>query len=242
MTWDDSPGANVISKCTLWLRGLLPLWVLRHLLSIINSLVVTYNVRLKTNRGALVLPPPDVFIRSFLYLFYTLIKLYYTKALSDQALSLAPDLILLLQKPGMPVSFVAQQQPFNLFAVQETFKRLLQHHSSKAWILLHSAFFIVQLSHPYMTIGKNIALTKRTFVGKVISLLFNMLSRLIITFLPRSKCLLISWLQSSLVAQMVKRLPTMWETWVRSLGWEDPLEKGKATHSRILAWRIPWAV
>ena len=192
MTWDDSPGANVISKCTLWLRGLLPLWVLRHLLSIINSLVVTYNVRLKTNRGALVLPPSDVFIRSFLYLFYTLIKLYYTKALSDQALSLAPDLILLLQKPGMPVSFVAQQQPFNLFAVQETFKSLLQHHSSKASVLQCSAFFIVQLSHPYVTTGKTIALARQTFVGKVMSLLFNMLSRLIIALLPRSKCLLIS--------------------------------------------------
>ena len=84
----------------------------------------------------------------------------------------------------------------DLFAVQGTFKSLLQHHSSKASILQHSAFFIVQLSHPYMTTGKNLALTRRTFVGKVMSLLFNMLSRLIITFLPRSKCLLISWLQS----------------------------------------------
>ena len=84
----------------------------------------------------------------------------------------------------------------DLLAVQETFKRLLQHHSSKAWILLHSAFFIVQLSHPYMTTGKTIALTRRTFVGKVMSLVFNMLCRLIITFLPRSKHLLISWLQS----------------------------------------------
>ena len=72
----------------------------------------------------------------------------------------------------------------------------LQHHSSKASILLHSAFFIVQLSHPYRTTGKTIALTRQTFVGKVMSLLFNMLSRLVITFLPRSKCLLISWLQS----------------------------------------------
>ena len=81
-------------------------------------------------------------------------------------------------------------------AVQGTLKSLLQHHSSKASILLHSAFFIVQLSHPYMTTGKNIALTRWTFVGKVMSLLFNMLSRLVITFLPRSKRLLISWLQS----------------------------------------------
>ena len=75
-------------------------------------------------------------------------------------------------------------------------KSLLQHHSSKASILRRSAFFTVQLSHPYMTTGKTIALTRQTFVGKLISLLFNMLSRLVITFLPRSKCLLISWLQS----------------------------------------------
>ena len=79
----------------------------------------------------------------------------------------------------------------DLLAVQGTLKCLLQHHSSKASILLCSAFFIVQLSHPYMTTGKTIALTRRTFVGKVMSLLFNMLSRLIITFLPRSKLLLI---------------------------------------------------
>ena len=84
----------------------------------------------------------------------------------------------------------------DLLAVQETLKSLLQHHSSKASILQHSAFFIVQLSHPYMTTGKTIALTRWTFVGKVMSLLFNMLSRLVITFLPKSKCLLISWLQS----------------------------------------------
>ena len=83
-----------------------------------------------------------------------------------------------------------------LLAVQGTFKSLLQHHSSKASIVQRSAFFIVQLSHPYMTTGKTIALTRRTFVGKVMSLLFNMLSRLVITFLPRSKRLLISWLQS----------------------------------------------
>ena len=83
----------------------------------------------------------------------------------------------------------------DLLAVHGTLKGLLQHHSSKAWILRRSAFFTVQLSHPYMTIGKTIALTRWTFVGKVMSLLFNMLSRLVITFLPRSKCLLISWLQ-----------------------------------------------
>ena len=82
----------------------------------------------------------------------------------------------------------------DLLAVQGTLKSCLQHHSSKASILQCSAFFIVQLSHPYMTTGKTIALTRQTFVGKVMSLLFNMLSRLVITFLPRSKRLLISWL------------------------------------------------
>src|SRR5574337_1256031 len=84
----------------------------------------------------------------------------------------------------------------DLLGVQGTLKSLLQHHSSKASILQCSVFFKVQLSHPYMTTGKTIALTRRTFVGKVISLLLNMLSRLVITFLPRSKRLLISWLQS----------------------------------------------
>ena len=83
-----------------------------------------------------------------------------------------------------------------LLAVQGTLKSLLQHHSSKASILQHSAFFIVQLSHPYVTTGRTIALTRWTFVGKVMSLLFTMLSRLVIAFLPRSKHLLISWLQS----------------------------------------------
>ena len=85
---------------------------------------------------------------------------------------------------------------FDLLAVQGALKSLLQHHSSKASILQQSAFFTVQLSHPYMTTGKTIALTRRNFGGKVMSLLLNMLSRLVITFLPRSKCLLISWLQS----------------------------------------------
>ena len=84
----------------------------------------------------------------------------------------------------------------NLLAVQGTLKSLLQHQSSKVSILQRSAFFTVQLSHPYMTTGKTIALTRRTFVGKVMSLLLNMLSRLVIIFLPRSKRLLISWLQS----------------------------------------------
>ena len=84
----------------------------------------------------------------------------------------------------------------DLLAVQATLKSLLQRHSSKASTFQHSTFFIVQLSHPYMTTGKTIALTRWTFVGKVMSLFFNMLSRLVITFLPRSKCLVISWLQS----------------------------------------------
>ena len=87
---------------------------------------------------------------------------------------------------------------FNLLAVQGTLKSLLQHHSSKASILWCSTFFMVQLSHPYMTTGKTIALTRWTFVSKVMSLLFKTLSRLVIVFLPRSKCLLISWLQSPL--------------------------------------------
>ena len=95
--------------------------------------------------------------------------------------------------PGL-ISF--RMDWLDLLAVQGTLKSLLQHHSSKASILRRSAFFIVQLSHPYMTTGKTIALTRWTFVGKVTSLLFTMLSRLVITFLPRSKRLLISWLQS----------------------------------------------
>ena len=90
----------------------------------------------------------------------------------------------------------------DLLAVQGTLKSLLQHHSSKASILQHSAFFLVQLSHPYMTTGKTIALTRWTFVGKVMFLLFNVLSRLVIAFLPRSKCLFISWLQSPSVVTL----------------------------------------
>ena len=95
--------------------------------------------------------------------------------------------------PGL-ISF--RMDWLDLLAVQGTLKSLLQHHSSKASSFRHSASFIVQVSHPCMTTGKTIALTRQTFVGKVISLLFNMLSRLVITFLPRSKDLLISWLQS----------------------------------------------
>ena len=95
--------------------------------------------------------------------------------------------------PGL-ISF--RMDWLDLLAVQGTLKSLIQHHSLKASILRCSAFFTVQLSHPYMTTGKTIALTRWTFVGKVMSLLFNMLSRLVITFLPRSKRLFISWLQS----------------------------------------------
>ena len=97
------------------------------------------------------------------------------------------------EHPG-PISF--KMDWLDLLAVQGTLKSLRQHHSSKASILQCSAFFTVQLSHPYMTTGKTITLSRQTFVGKVIALLFNMLSRLVITFLPRSKCILISRLQS----------------------------------------------
>ena len=104
------------------------------------------------------------------------------------------------EHPGL-ISF--RMDWLDLLAVQGTPKSLLQHHSSKASILQCSAFFPVQLSHPYMTTGKTIALTRRTFLGKVMSLLFNMLPRLVITFLPRSKRLLISWLQSPSVAHFI---------------------------------------
>ena len=97
------------------------------------------------------------------------------------------------EHPGL-ISFMMDW--LDLLAVQGTLKSLIQHHSSKASIFQRSVFFIVQLSHPYMTNGKTVALTRQTFVGKVMSLLLNMLSRLVITFLPRSKRLLISWLQS----------------------------------------------
>ena len=99
---------------------------------------------------------------------------------------------------------------FDLPAVQGTLKSLLQHHSSKASILRHSAFFVVQFSHPYLTTGKTIALTRQTFVDKVMSLLFNMLSRFVIAFLPRSKHLLISWLQSpSTVILELKKIKSL---------------------------------
>ena len=106
------------------------------------------------------------------------------------------------EHPGL-ISF--RMDWLDLLAVKGTLKSLLQHHTSKASILRHSAFFIVQLSYPYMTTGKTIALTRWTFVEKVVSLLFNMLSRLVITFLPRSKRLLISWLQSPSVVILEPR-------------------------------------
>ena len=109
------------------------------------------------------------------------------------------------EHPGL-ISF--RMDCLDLLAVQGTLRSLLQHHSSKASILRHSAFYIVQFSHPYMTTRKTIALTRQTFVDKVMSLLFNMLSRLVITFLPRSKHLLISWLQ----------LPSPWLQWF----WNPP--------------------
>ena len=97
----------------------------------------------------------------------------------------------------IPGLISSRMDGLDLLAVQGTLKSLLQHHSSKASIFQCSAFFTVQLSHPYITTGKTIALTRWTLIGKVMSLLFNMLSRLVITFLPRIKCLLISWLQST---------------------------------------------
>ena len=111
----------------------------------------------------------------------------------------------------------------NLLSVQDTLKSLLQHHSSKASILRRSAFFTVQLSHPYMTTGKIIALTRWTFVGKVISLLFNMLSSLVITFLPRSKHLLISWLQSpsAVILEPRKKVSHYFHCFPIYLPWSD---------------------
>ena len=110
-----------------------------------------------------------------------------------------------------------------LLSVQGTLKSLLQHHSSKASILQCSAFFIVQLSHPYMTTGKTITLTRRTFVGKAMSLLFNMLSRLVIAFLTRSNCLLISWLHSpsSVILEPPKTVCHCFHSFPIYLPWSD---------------------
>ena len=112
--------------------------------------------------------------------------------------------------------------------LQETLKSLLQHHSSKPSILWHSAFFIVQLSHPYMTTGKTIALTRWTFVGQVMSLLLNMLSRLVITFFPRSKHLLISWLQSP--SAEILEVPKINSATVSSFPIYLPLSEGTECH------------
>ena len=109
----------------------------------------------------------------------------------------------------------------DLLAVQGTLKSLLQHHTSKASILRHSAFFTVQLSHPYMTTGKTTALTRWTFVGKVMSLLLNMLSRLIITFLPRSEHLLISWLQSPFELILEPKKIKVWHCFPIYFPWSD---------------------
>ena len=120
---------------------------------------------------------------------------------------------------------------FDLLTVQGTLKSLLQHCSSKASILQCSAFFMVQLSYPYMTTGKTVALTRRTFVGKVMSLLFNMLSRLVITFLPRSKHLLISWLQSpSAVILELKKINSLTVSIVCPSACYLPLNYGTRSH------------
>ena len=136
----------------------------------------------------------------------------------------------------------------DLLAVQGTPKSLLQHHSSKASIFRRSAFFIVQLSHPYTTTGKAIALTRHTFVGKVMSLLFNIKENThtqhiyIHTHNTHTHTHTHTHTRASLVAHLGKNPPALQETWVQSVGWEDPLEEGKATHSSILAWRIPWTI
>ena len=104
MAQDEPFGAKIIPKCILWVRGLVPFWVLRHSFLSLTDCWWLYNIQLKTSRGVLFLPPSDAYVRSFLYLLYTLIKLYYTKALSDQASSLALDWILLLRRPRIPVS------------------------------------------------------------------------------------------------------------------------------------------
>ena len=106
MAQDKPFGAKIIPKCILWVRGLVPFWILRHSFLSLTDCLWLYNIQLKTSRGALFLLPSDVYVRSFLYLFYTLIKLYYTKALSDQASSLALDWILLLWGPRIPASLL----------------------------------------------------------------------------------------------------------------------------------------
>ena len=123
---------------------------------------------------------------------------------------------------------------FDLLAVQGTLKSILQHHSSEASILQHSAFFMVQLSHPYMTTGKTKALTRWTVVDKAMSLYFNMMSRLVIAFLPRSKCLLISWLQSPSAGILEpKKIKSLTVSTV------SPSICHEVMGLSVLAWRIP---
>ena len=133
------------------------------------------------------------------------------------------------EHPGL-ISF--RMDWLDLLAVQETLKSLLQHHSSKASIFRCSAFFTVQLSHPYMTTGKTISLTRQTFVGIVMSLLFNTLSRLVITFLPRSKRLLISWLQSPSINEVIKVFRTL-HSFKQIVGvqgsWGPEVQRAKST-------------
>ena len=116
---------------------------------------------------------------------------------------------------------------FDLLAVQGTLKNFLQHHSSKVQILQHSTFFLVQLSHPYMMNGRNVAVTEWTFVGKVMSLLFNMLSRLVITCLPRNKHLLISWLQSwsAVILEPKKIVCHYFHSFPIYLPWSDAIDQ-----------------
>ena len=114
MAQDKPFCAKIISKCILWVRGLVPFWVLRHSFLSLTDCWWLDNIQLKTSRGVLFLPPSDAYVRSFLYLLYTLINLYYTKALSSQALSLITDWIPLLQRTRIPASCTAQQQPFTM--------------------------------------------------------------------------------------------------------------------------------
>ena len=136
----------------------------------------------------LLLLPPSIFPRIRAFSNESVLRIRWSKYWSF-SFSISPS----NEHPGL-ISF--RTDWLDILAGQGTLKSLLQHHSSKASVLWCSAFFIVQLSHPYMTTRKTIALTRWIFVGKVIALLFNMLSRLLTAFLPRSKCLLISWLQS----------------------------------------------
>ena len=151
------------------------------------------------------------------------------------------------EHPGM-ISF--RTDWLDVPAVQVTLKSLLQHHSSKASILWCSAFFTVQLSHPYMTTGKTIALTRQTCVDKVMSLLFNMLSRLVITFLPRSKCLLISWLQSPSAVILEPQKSQNLNIDNMQCWWGCGSRKGKTFHvllmgvqsvkPKLCLWKVIW--